>query len=194
MSEESKPIVWIDMEMTGLDPERERIIEVAALITDGELEIIAEGPNLVVHQASAVLEGMDDWNKRHHGASGLIDRVKASTVTEGEAEAELLAFIKAHCGERTAPLAGNSIHQDRRFLNRYMPTVDAYLHYRLIDVSSIKELARRWYPSVVSGAPQKCGNHRALDDIRESIEELRYYREKLFVPSEGTVASESTAP
>lgn len=184
MSEESKPIVWIDMEMTGLDPERERIIEVAALITDGELEIIAEGPNLVVHQSDAVLEGMDDWNKKHHGASGLIERVKASTVTEAEAEAELLAFIKAHCAERTAPLAGNSIHQDRRFLNRYMPTVDGYLHYRLIDVSSIKELARRWYPSVVNSAPVKRGNHRALDDIRESIEELRYYREKLFIPRE----------
>lgn len=168
------------MEMTGLEPERERIIEIAVLVTDAQLEIVAEGPNLVVHQPESVLAAMDAWNQSHHTASGLIERVRASTVTEAEAEAEVLAFVQAHCAERAAPLAGNSIHQDRRFLRRYMARVDAYLHYRNVDVSTVKELVRRWYPEVLAGAPAKTGAHRAMDDIRESIEELRYYRAHVF--------------
>lgn len=166
--------------MTGLDPARERIIEIAVLVTDGQLELVAEGPNLVIHQSDELLGQMDEWNQSHHGASGLIDRVRASTVTEAEAEAAVLAFLCAHCPERTAPLAGNSIHQDRRFLRRYMPRVDAHLHYRNVDVSTVKELARRWYPEVAAAAPDKASTHRAMDDIRESIAELRYYRANVF--------------
>jgi oligoribonuclease len=170
----------MDLEMTGLDPERERIIEIAVLITDAQLEITAEGPDLVVHQPESLLAQMDAWNKKHHAASGLIERVRASTVTEADAEAEVLAFLRKHVGERTAPLTGNSIHQDRRFLRRYMPSVDAYLHYRNVDVSTVKELVRRWYPGIYGGAPEKRGAHRAMDDIRDSIAELRYYRANAF--------------
>lgn len=166
--------------MTGLDPDRERIIEIAVLVTDAQLEIVAEGPDLVIHQPENLLEAMDGWNRKHHAASGLLERVRASTIGEAEAEAEVLAFLRAHVAERSVPLAGNSIHQDRRFLRRYMPSVDAHLHYRNVDVSTIKELARRWYPEVYAKAPEKRGSHRALDDIRESIAELRYYRAQLF--------------
>jgi oligoribonuclease len=173
-------LVWMDLEMTGLDPAKERIIEIAVLVTNGELEIVAEGPNLVIHQPDELLEAMDDWNKEHHGASGLVDRVRASPVGEAEAEQQVLAFIRAHCPERTTPLCGNSIHQDRRFLRRYMPAVDAYLHYRMVDVSTVKELVRRWYPDVARRMPSKAETHRALEDIRESIQELRYYRENAF--------------
>jgi oligoribonuclease len=169
-------IVWIDLEMTGLDPERERIIEAAVLITDSELQIVAEGPELVIHQPDTLLDGMDAWNTEHHGRSGLTDRVRASTTSEAQAEAELLAFVRQHCDEKTAPLAGNSVWQDRRFLARYMPKLETYLHYRLIDVSTLKELARRWLPEVLDSAPAKRNTHRALDDIRESLEELRHYR------------------
>ncbi len=176
----SAKLVWMDLEMTGLDPERERIIEIAVLVTDGELNIVAEGPELVVHQDEALLAAMDDWNKKHHGESGLIDRVRASTVTEAAAEEAILAFMREHGAERELPLAGNSIHQDRRFLRRYMPSVDAYLHYRLVDVSAVKELVSRWYPEAYAKRPHKVGSHRALDDIRESIEELRYYRATAF--------------
>ena len=166
--------------MTGLDPDRERIIEIAVLVTDAQLEITAEGPDLVIHQPETLLSQMDGWNQKHHAASGLLERVRASTVTEAQAEAEVLAFLRAHVPERSVPLAGNSIHQDRRFLRRYMPSVDAYLHYRNLDVSTVKELARRWYPEVYAKAPDKRGSHRALDDIRESIAELRYYRANVF--------------
>jgi oligoribonuclease len=183
MSPRQDYLVWMDLEMTGLDPERERIIEIAALITDGALQIVAEGPNLVIHQPDAVLAAMDEWNREHHGASGLIQRVRRSTIDEAEAEAQLLAFVAAHCDKREIPLAGNSVHQDRRFLRRYMPAFEAYLHYRLVDVSTIKELARRWYPDLVAQMPVKRETHRALDDIKESIEELSYYRAHLFVPS-----------
>ncbi len=168
------------MEMTGLDPERERVIEIAALITDGQLEVIAEGPDLVIHQPEAVLSAMDDWNKTHHGESGLIDAVRASELSEAEAEAQILAFVAEHCPARTAPIAGNSVHQDRRFLQRYMPALEAHLHYRNVDVSTVKELARRWYPNELASAPPKAETHRALDDIRESLAELRYYRRSLF--------------
>lgn len=166
--------------MTGLDPDRERIIEAAVLITDGDLDIIAEGPNLVVHQPEEILGAMDEWNQKHHGESGLLDRVRAATRTDADVEADLLAFLTQHCEPRSAPLAGNSVHQDRRFLSRYMRELDEYLHYRIIDVSSIKELARRWYPEEFAGAPRKNQCHRALDDIHESLAELRYYRQAIF--------------
>jgi len=173
-------IVWMDLEMSGLDPDKERIIEMATIITDSDLKVIAEGPEFVIHQPDAILNGMDEWNRRHHGESGLTDRVRASTTTEEEAESATLAFLSEFCEPRTAPLAGNSIHQDRRFLERYMRRLDSHLHYRIIDVSTIKELATRWYPTAVDRMPKKRNNHRALDDIRESIEELRYYRRTIF--------------
>jgi oligoribonuclease len=176
-------LIWLDMEMTGLDPDRERIIEMATIITDGNLTEVATGPDLVVHQDDALLAAMDDWNKSHHGGSGLVDRVKASTVTEGDAEAQTLAFINAHVGAKDRPvLAGNSIHQDRRFIRRYMPALEKRLHYRMVDVSTIKELARRWYPAIIAKQVPKKETHRALDDIRESIDELRFYRQHLFAP------------
>ena len=176
-------LVWLDMEMTGLDPDRERIIEMATILTDGNLTEIATGPDLVIHQDDAVLAAMDEWNTSHHGGSGLVDRVKASTVTDGDAEAQTLAFINAHVGAKDRPvLAGNSIHQDRRFIRRYMPALEKRLHYRMVDVSTIKELARRWYPAVVGKQPPKRETHRALDDIRESLEELRFYRQHVFAP------------
>jgi oligoribonuclease len=170
----------MDLEMTGLDPDRERIIEIAVLVTDAQLEITAEGPDLVIHQPETLLSQMDGWNQKHHAASGLLERVRASTISEAQAEAEVLAFLREHVPERSVPLAGNSIHQDRRFLRRYMPSVDNYLHYRNLDVSTIKELARRWYPELYAKAPDKRGAHRALDDIRESIAELRFYRTNVF--------------
>ncbi|NOY91012.1 MAG: oligoribonuclease [Deltaproteobacteria bacterium] len=177
---QSGRMIWVDLEMTGLDVERERIIEAAVLVTNAELEIIAEGPNLVIHQSDELVASMDEWNTRHHGESGLTQRVRASTVTEEEAEAELLAFVSAHTAAMKAPLAGNSIHQDRLFLSRYMPTFTAHCHYRLVDVSSVKELVSRWYPDEYAKRPSKKASHRALDDIRESIAELRYYREVAF--------------
>jgi len=173
-------LIWLDLEMTGLDPERERIIEIAGLVTDGQLNVVAEGPELVVHQPEALLAAMDDWNREHHGASGLTERVRASEVSEAQAEARMLAFLEEHCEKGVAPLAGNSVHQDRRFLRRYMPRIDDFLHYRIVDVSTLKELVRRWYPEVDAGAPPKKESHRAMDDIRESLEELRYYRAKAF--------------
>ncbi|MCZ6805838.1 MAG: oligoribonuclease [Deltaproteobacteria bacterium] len=175
-------IVWMDMEMTGLDPETERILEVAVLVTDGELNVIAEGPNLVLHQPEEVLSAMDEWNTTHHGQSGLLTRVRESTVDEAQASATLLDFLGEHTQKKKAPLAGNSIHQDRRFLVRYLPEVEDWFHYRNIDVSTIKELARRWYPKQYSSQPAKEGNHRAMDDLLESIVELKYYREAVFLP------------
>ena len=179
----SSHLLWMDMEMSGLEPERERVLEVATIITSAELDVIAEGPDLVIHQPDELLAAMDAWNTEHHGASGLTAKVKSSTVTEAEAEALTLAFINTHFGARDRPvLCGNSIHQDRRFIRRYMPALDARLHYRMVDVSTIKELGRRWYPAEVAVMPAKADSHRALDDIRESISELRWYRERLFLP------------
>jgi oligoribonuclease len=179
----SDVLVWLDMEMTGLDPERERIIEIATILTDGQLTEIAVGPELVIHQDDAILAQMDDWNTKHHGGSGLTQRVKESTISDADAEAQTLAFINAHVGAKDRPvLAGNSIHQDRRFIRRYMPGLEKRLHYRMVDVSTIKELARRWFPQVIAKQPQKKDTHRALDDIRESIDELRYYRSHVFIP------------
>ncbi|GAB4564465.1 MAG: oligoribonuclease [Haliangiales bacterium] len=183
-------MVWMDLEMTGLDPDRERIIEIAVLITNPALDIIAEGPELVIHQPDAILGQMDAWNQKHHNESGLVERVRASTVTEAEAAQQVLKFMRAHVKARKAPLVGNSIHQDRRFLRRYMPTVNAHLHYRNIDVSTIKELVKRWYPAkVLADAPKKDGAHRAMGDIRESIAELRYYRDTVFRSADDLLAA-----
>ena len=183
MKDTHAPLVWIDLEMSGLDPKTCQILEIATLITDADLNIVATGPELIVHQPDSVLDAMDAWCTEHHGASGLTTAVKASTVSLAEAEAQTLAFLKTHTTEGASPLCGNSIWQDRRFLIAGMPAIDSFLHYRLIDVSTIKELARRWYPGL--RAPAKQESHRALDDIRESIAELRFYRERLFMPIDG---------
>ena len=171
-------LVWMDLEMTGLDPEVDTILEIATLITDGELNIIAEGPSLAIHQPDSVLETMNDWCKEHHGDSGLTARVRTSTIGMKEAEELTLAFIKQFVPERTSPLCGNSIHQDRRFLVPYMPKLEAWMHYRNIDVSTIKELGTRWYPTI--RAPRKKAEHLAMEDIRESIAELAFYRKHFF--------------
>ncbi|RZA35560.1 MAG: oligoribonuclease [Lysobacteraceae bacterium] len=169
-------LVWLDMEMTGLDPDNDRIIEVAVVVTDPELNIIAEGPVFAIHQSDETLDKMDNWNKGTHGKSGLIDRVKASTVTEAQAELELIAFLKKYVPANKSPMCGNSICQDRRFMARGMPKLEAFFHYRNLDVSTLKELCRRWKPELASGF-KKHQKHTALADIVESIEELRYYRE-----------------
>jgi oligoribonuclease len=169
----------MDLEMSGLESERDTILEIATLITDNELYVVSEGPVVAIHQPPSVLEAMDDWNRDHHSASGLVARVRASAISMTEAEALTREFVAHHCVKRTAPLCGNSIHQDRSFLHRYMPGLDAYLHYRNIDVSTVKELVRRWYPGELD-PPQKKHAHLALDDIRESIEELRFYRRHFF--------------
>ena len=177
--------------MTGLDPARHAIVEIATLITDDDLEIVAEGPDLVVHQPPEVLAGMDDVVREMHTKSGLLPAIEASTMTLEDAGAQTLTFIKEHVPSmRSVPLCGNSIGTDRRFLAVHLPEIEDWLHYRSIDVSTIKELARRWYPKVAKGAPDKATTHRALDDIRESVAELRYFREHLFVPK----TEESAAP
>jgi oligoribonuclease len=173
------PLVWMDLEMTGLVPERDRIIEMAVIITDSELNIVSEGPVLVVHQSEELLSGMDAWNTEHHGASGLITRVRESEITESEAEKIILSFIEEHVAPQQSPLCGNSIYQDRRFLYRYMPKLEAYFHYRNLDVSTVKELARRWSPEMYDQF-KKTGKHLALDDIKESIDELKHYRRHFF--------------
>jgi oligoribonuclease len=169
-------LVWVDMEMTGLDPDNDRIIEVAVVVTDADLNVIAEGPVFAIHQSDETLDKMDNWNKGTHGKSGLIDRVKASTVTEAQAEQELIAFLKKYVPSNKSPMCGNSICQDRRFMARGMPKLEAFFHYRNLDVSTLKELCRRWKPELASGF-KKHQKHTALADIVESIEELRYYRE-----------------
>lgn len=178
-------LVWIDLEMTGLDPERDVILEIAALVTDSDLEPVAPGIDLVVAQPAVALEGMVDVVRDMHARSGLTDAVLASTVSLADAEAAVLALVKEHVPEpRTVPLCGNSIATDRTFLVRHMPDLDAWLHYRMVDVSSVKELARRWYPKAYYHAPVKAGGHRALADILESVAELRYYRSAIFQPQE----------
>jgi len=173
-------LVWMDLEMTGLDPDRHTILEIATLITTAALDVVAEGPVLAIHQPRAVLAAMDQWNQEHHAASGLIERVSASAIDMAAAQAQTLRFVQAACPPRSSPLCGNSVCQDRRFLARHMPALEAYLHYRNIDVSTVKELVRRWYPGGPQ-APEKKKAHRALDDIYESIEELRFYRRHYFV-------------
>jgi len=177
MAQDASRLIWVDLEMTGLKPDSDRIIEVAMVITGENLELVAEGPVRVVHQADHVLEAMDSWNKGTHGRSGLIAKVKASSLSEADVEAEMLDFLSAHIPANTSPMCGNSVCQDRRFLARYMPRLEAYFHYRNLDVSTLKELARRWKPEIMSGLVKQ-GKHEALADIYESIEELRYYREQ----------------
>ncbi|MDR1275326.1 MAG: oligoribonuclease [Candidatus Accumulibacter sp.] len=181
MAQDANHLVWLDMEMTGLDPERERIIELAMIITDGDLNIVAESPVWVVHQTDALLDAMDAWNKGTHGRSGLIDKVKASTLDEAAVEAKALSFVKSYAPPGVSPMCGNSIGQDRRFMTRYMPTLESWFHYRNLDVSTLKELCKRWKPEVAKGFT-KTANHTALADVRESIEELKYYREHFIKP------------
>jgi len=172
----------MDLEMTGLDPDRNVIVEIATIITDDDLAIVAEGPDLVVHATDEQLAAMDPVVVRMHTESGLLERIRSSQLTLEEAGAQTLAFLREHVPEaRTVPLCGNSIGTDRRFLARYLPEIEDHLHYRCVDVSTIKELAKRWMPELLAAAPAKVGSHRALDDIRESIEELRFYRQALFV-------------
>jgi oligoribonuclease len=178
MAQNENYLVWIDMEMTGLNPDTDRIIEVAIVITDNQLESIAEAPILVVHQCDEIMAGMDAWNKSTHGKSGLIEKVKASTHDEAAVEAQMLAFLKEYVPARSSPMCGNSICQDRRFMARWMPAFEDYFHYRNLDVSTLKELARRWKPDMAKGV-KKHGKHEALADIYESIEELKHYREHL---------------
>ena len=178
MPKSEQNLIWLDLEMTGLDPFTDHILEIATVVTDQELRPLAEGPVIAVHQPEAVLAGMDDWNRTHHGDSGLIERVRTSTTDEAAAEVATLAFLAEWVPAGASPLCGNSICQDRRFLARFMPGLDAYCHYRNLDVSTLKILALRWAPTVAAGF-KKAAKHQALDDIRESIEELRYYREHL---------------
>ena len=175
-------LAWIDLEMTGLLPDSDRILEVATIVTDRDLKILAEGPVLAVHQADEVLARMDDWNQRTHGASGLIARVRASAVDEAEAERQTVAFLSEWVAKGASPMCGNSICQDRRFLARLMPTLERHFHYRNLDVSTLKELARRWAPAALAGI-SKSTAHQALEDVRDSIRELQHYRETLFVPT-----------
>ncbi len=176
MAQDSQHLIWIDLEMTGLNPDTDLIIEIATIVTDKDLTILAQGPVIAVHQSDEALAAMDDWNQLHHGQSGLIDRVKASTIDDAEAERLTIEFLKQWVPANTSPICGNSIGQDRRFLVRYMPELEAYFHYRNIDVSTLKELAARWAPALKDGFKKET-KHQALDDIIESIEELRYYRE-----------------
>jgi len=179
MNTKADNLVWIDLEMTGLNPDSDHIIEIATVVTDAELNVVAEGPVLAVHQPEQVLAGMDDWNRRTHGESGLVERVRRSATTAGEAEEQTLAFLRQHADPGSSPMCGNSICQDRRFLAREMPTLEKFFHYRNLDVSTLKELARRWAPAVLAGV-HKTSRHLALDDIRESIDELRHYRRTMF--------------
>jgi oligoribonuclease len=175
MAQDAKNLIWLDMEMTGLDPDNDRIIEVAMVITDSQLELVAESPVLVVHQADAVLDAMDQWNKSTHARSGLVEKVKASELNEAQVEEQMLAFLEQHVPSNTSPMCGNSICQDRRFMARWMPALERYFHYRNLDVSTLKELAKRWKPGILGGIVKR-GKHEALADIYESIEELKYYR------------------
>ncbi len=178
MDDKSQRMVWIDLEMTGLDVEKESIIEIATVITDGELNILANGPNLAIIVSEELLAGMDEWNTTHHHRSGLVDRIRNEGVSLFDAQQQTLEFLKQWVNPNSAPLCGNSVWNDRRFLDKEMPLVADYLHYRMVDVSTVKELARRWYPEV-DKYPKKL-SHLALDDILESIEELQYFREKVF--------------
>ena len=172
-------LIWIDLEMTGLDPDKEKIIEIATLVTDSDLNIVAEGPNLIISQAKEILDSMDEWNQNQHGKSGLIEEVIESNITEQAAEIETLDFISKYVGEKISPMCGNTVSHDRRFLSKYMPRLEAYFNYRHIDVSSFKEVAVRWMNE--AQVYEKKGSHRALGDIKESVEELKFYK-KIFMP------------
>lgn len=187
-------LVWMDLEMTGLDPARHVIVEIATIVTDDDLAVVAEGPDLVVHQPAEALAAMEDVVRDMHTASGLLPAITASTTSLEEAGEATLAFIREHVPEaRTVPLCGNSIGTDRRFLAAYLPMIEEHLHYRSVDVSTIKELTRRWYPGAIEAVPRKATAHRALDDIRESIEELRWYRDHVFRPAGQAVPHEAPA-
>ncbi len=179
MPQDPNNLIWIDLEMTGLNPDSDVILEIATLVTDAHLNVLAEGPTFAIHQSEATLAAMDDWNTRHHGASGLVERVRHSTTTAAEAEQHTLAFLQPWVPAGASPMCGNSICQDRRFLWRYMPTLEAYFFYRHLDVSTLKELARRWRPAVLENF-KKASKHQAMSDIYESIAELKYYQQHLF--------------
>lgn len=179
MALDAENLIWIDLEMTGLDPDNDLIIEIATVVTDKNLNILAEGPVLAIHQADSVLDAMDDWNQKHHGQSGLIQRIRESNISAEQAETLTLEFLAQWLPQRTSPMCGNSICQDRRFLYRSMPKLEAFFHYRNLDVSTVKELAGRWAPQVRDSFSKKA-SHRALDDIIESIEELKHYRRHFF--------------
>jgi len=176
MAQDATSLIWIDMEMSGLDPDQNKVLEVAIVVTDAHLNVVAEAPVLVVHQPDTVLNSMDSWNTSTHGRSGLTDRVRASTLSEADVESSMVDFLSQYVPSGTSPMCGNSVHQDRRFLARHMPRLEAYFLYRNLDVSTLKELARRWRPELLTGLV-KAGKHEALADIHESIAELRYYRE-----------------
>jgi oligoribonuclease len=181
MSLNAENLIWLDLEMTGLDPERDRILEIATLVTDKQLNLLAEGPVIAVHQSDTVLAAMGEWCTRQHGQSGLTERVRASLVSEVEAERATLAFVRQYLPPNSSPMCGNSICQDRRFLARYMPELEKFFHYRNLDVSTLKELARRWAPGLAEGFVKE-STHLALDDIRDSVAELKYYRGCLLRP------------
>lgn len=180
MTQDSNNLIWIDLEMTGLSPEADRIIEVATIVTDSQLNVLGEGPVIAVHQTDEIMAGMDEWNTRTHGNSGLTERVKKSRNVESDAEKQTIDFLKQFVAKNKSPMCGNSICQDRRFLARYMPELEAWFHYRNLDVSSIKELIKRWKPDLLPGYSKK-NTHQAMDDVRESIEELQYYRKHFMV-------------
>lgn len=182
MSANQHNLIWIDLEMTGLFPEEDRILEIATIVTDSDLNVVAEGPVFAIHQSDELLNGMDEWNTRQHNGSGLVTRVRESVFDEKKAETATLEFLRKHVADGKSPMCGNSIWQDRRFLSRYMPELEKYFHYRMVDVSTLKELALRWAPQIYNGV-QKESRHLALNDIRDSIAELRYYREHLLNPA-----------
>ena len=179
MTQNANNLIWIDLEMTGLDTDQDVIIEIATIVTDAELNILAEGPVMAIHQSDERLAAMDEWNTKQHGQSGLVERVRQSTIQEAEAERLTIAFLEQHVPAKTSPMCGNSICQDRRFIARCMPTLEAFFHYRNLDVSTLKELAKRWSPTVAAGFTKE-SSHLALNDIRDSIAELKHYREHLF--------------
>jgi oligoribonuclease len=179
MTQNANNLIWIDLEMTGLDTDQDVIIEIATIVTDAELNILAEGPVMAIHQSDERLAAMDEWNTKQHGQSGLVERVRQSTIQEAEAERLTIAFLEQHVPAKTSPMCGNSICQDRRFMARCMPTLEAFFHYRNLDVSTLKELAKRWSPTVAAGFTKE-SSHLALNDIRDSIAELKHYREHLF--------------
>ncbi|XP_063073686.1 small fragment nuclease [Engraulis encrasicolus] len=185
-SASTQRMVWVDLEMTGLDIDKDEIIEMACIITDSELNILAEGPNLIIHQPDELLDGMSEWCQTHHGNSGLTQAVRDSKISVRDAEQEFLSFIQKYTPAGQCPLAGNSVHADKRFLDKFMPEFMRQLHYRIVDVSTVKELCRRWYPEDYRKAPSKKGSHRALDDIRESIKELQFYRRAIFKTPKNT--------
>ncbi|HVM20645.1 MAG TPA: oligoribonuclease [Egibacteraceae bacterium] len=187
----TQPLVWVDLEMTGLDPDNDLIVEIAVIVTDGALEHLVEGPDLVLAAPGDVLEAMDPVVVEMHRSSGLTEAIGSAELTVADAEQQVLTFLAEHVKPRTAPLAGNSVHADRAFLRRYMPDLENYVHYRNVDVSTIKELARRWYPQALEKAPRKTGGHRALADIRESIDELRYWRTAVFKVPPGNAPTEA---